>query len=97
MQLIIIIYLYLRLKEQKQRLEDVIKKEMLGCRHHYLRVRFPESWKLYAQTGFKYSSNMGWGSGCQGFRAGTCLPYYPLKEYSLLEIPFQLMDTNPID
>jgi hypothetical protein len=39
---------------------------------------------------------MGWGSCFQGFRAGTCLPYQPLGEYTLLEIPFQLMDTNPI-
>jgi len=84
------------LKEQKQRLEDVIQEEILGCRHHYLRVRFPDSWKIYAQAGFKYSSNMGWGSGFQGFRAGTCLPYQPLRKYSLWEIPFQLMDTNPI-
>jgi len=84
------------LKEQKQRLEEVIKEEISGCRHHYLRVRFPDSWKIYAQAGFKYSSNMGWGSGFQGFRAGTCLPYQPLEEYPLLEIPFQLMDMNPI-
>lgn len=84
------------LKEQKQRLEDVIQEEISGCRHHYLRVRFTDSWKIYAQAGFKYSSNMGWGSGFQGFRAGTCLPYQPLREYPLLEIPFQLMDMNPI-
>ena len=84
------------LKEQKQRLEEVIQEEISGCRHHYLRVRYPESWKIYAQAGFKYSSNMGWGSGFQGFRAGTCLPYQPVRGYSLLEIPFQLMDMNPI-
>ena len=84
------------LKEQKRRLEDVIQKQISGCRHHYLRVRFPDSWKIYAQAGFNYSSNMGWGSGFQGFRAGTCLPYQPVREHSLLEIPFQLMDTNPI-
>ena len=82
--------------EQKKRLEDVIQEEISGCRHHYLRVRFPDSWKIYSQAGFKYSSNMGWGSALQGFRAGTCLPYQPLREYSLLEIPFQLMDMNPI-
>lgn len=81
------------LMEQKQRLEDVIQEKILGCRHHFLRVRFPESWKLYAQAGFKYSSNMGWGSGFNGFRAGTCIPFKPLeREYSLWEIPFQLMD-----
>lgn len=84
------------LKEQKQRLEEIIKEEIFGCRHHYLRVRFPDSWKIYSQAGFKYSSNMGWGSGFQGFRAGTCMPYHPLREHFLLEIPFQLMDTNPI-
>ncbi|MDL1967373.1 MAG: polysaccharide deacetylase family protein [Deltaproteobacteria bacterium] len=84
------------LKKQRQRLEDVIQKEISGCRHHYLRVRFPDSWEIYAQAGFNYSSNMGWGSGFQGFRAGTCLPYQPIREHSLLEVPFQLMDTNPI-
>lgn len=84
------------LKEQKQRLEDVIREEISGCRHHYLRVRYPDSWKIYDQAGFKYSSNMGWGSGSQGFRAGTCVPYHPLGEYPLLEIPFQLMDMNSI-
>lgn len=84
------------LKEQKQRLEDVIREDISGCRHHYLRVRYPESWKIYAKAGFRYSSNMGWGSGFQGFRAGTCLPYQPLREHSFLEIPFQLMDTNPV-
>jgi peptidoglycan/xylan/chitin deacetylase (PgdA/CDA1 family) len=83
------------LKEQKQRLEDVIREKITGCRHHYLRVRFPESWKIYAGAGLKYSSNMGWGEGFQGFRAGTCLPYQPLREHSLGEIPLLLMDRNP--
>lgn len=83
------------IKDQKHRLEDVIQNKVSGCRHHFLRVRFPESWGIYAQTGFKYSSNMGWGAGFQGFRAGTCLPYQPLTNYSFLEIPFQLMDVNP--
>ena len=83
------------LKKQKQRLEDVIREKIAGCRHHYLRVIFPDSWIIYAQAGIKYSSNMGWGSGFQGFRSGTCFPYNPLKDQSLLEIPFQLMDRNP--
>ena len=84
------------LKTQKHRLEDVIGAEILGCRHHYLRVRFPDSWEIYTQAGLNYSSNMGWGSGFQGFRAGTCWPYQPIRDQFFLEIPFQLMDTNPI-
>jgi peptidoglycan/xylan/chitin deacetylase (PgdA/CDA1 family) len=87
----------LSLKEQKQRLENTIQAGVIGCRHHYLRVRFPQSWKLYARAGFDYSSNMGWGGGFNGFRAGTCFPFQPLKsEYSLWEIPVQLADWNPI-
>jgi len=79
------------LKKQKERLEEVIQAQATGCRQHYLRVRFPQSWALYAQAGFNYSSNLGWGAGFNGFRAGTCFPFQPLKEEcSLWEIPFQM-------
>jgi len=88
------------LKEQKHRLEDILEDEILGCRHHYLRVRFPGSWLLYKRAGFKYGSNMGWDSGFDGFRAGTCFPYQPIKnsnKLELWEIPFQLMDSSTIE
>ena len=80
------------LRKQKMNLENAIDEEIFGCRQHYLRVRFPESWKLYEKAGFLYSTNMAWGGGKQGFRAGTCFPYKPLKYGKLIEIPFQLMD-----
>lgn len=85
------------LKKQKNYLEDAFGDEVIGCRHHFLRVRFPASWELYAKTGFKYSSNMGWDCGFNGFRAGVCLPYKPLQDDELLEIPFQLMDSSSIE
>lgn len=89
------------LKEQKKYLEDILGKEIIGCRHHWLKVRFPESWSLYRDTGLKYSSNMGWDMGFNGFRAGTCIPYNPLSinsnsKVDFLEIPFQLMDAQQI-
>lgn len=95
-------HLYLNyLKKQKAYLEDALGKEIIGCRHHFLRVRFPQSWDLYAKAGFKYSSNVGWGQGYNGFRAGTCLPYIPSDvdgtgQISLCEIPLQLMDRSSI-
>ena len=90
------------LKEQKRRLEDALNDEVFGCRHHFLRVRYPESWLLYEKTGFKYSSNVGWDAGENGFRAGTCLPYQPSygknnEKIELWEIPFQLMDSKKIE
>lgn len=84
------------LKKQKAYLEDALGKEIIGCRHHFLRVRFPQSWDLYAKAGFKYSSNMGWGQGFNGFRAGFCLPYKPIEDGKLFEIPFQMMDSASI-
>lgn len=89
------------LRAQKNNLEDIIGKSIIGCRQHYLNVRLPESWILYEESGIKYSSNMGW-SDFNGFRAGTCIPYNPLDFYctneksSFLEIPFQFMDDHMI-
>jgi peptidoglycan/xylan/chitin deacetylase (PgdA/CDA1 family) len=89
------------LKEQKNNLEKALGKNISGCRQHFLRVRFPESWEMYEDAGFAYSTNMAWGAGNQGFRAGTCFPYRPFKGGSLIEIPFQLMDMaiieNPVE
>ena len=84
------------LKKQKNYLQNVLGKEVIGCRHHFLRVRFPQSWDLYDKAGFKYSSNMGWDCGFNGFRAGTCLLYKPTRCKELIEIPFQLMDSSSI-
>lgn len=90
------------LKEQKRHLEEILNDEVLGCRHHFLRVRYPKSWLIYEKAGFKYCSNVGWDSGENGFRAGTCFPYQPIcgennEKIELWEIPFQLMDSNKIE
>ncbi len=85
------------LRKQKMNLEDALGKKISGCRQHFLRVRFPESWELYEDAGFAYSTNMAWGGGGQGFRAGTCFPYRPLAGRALMEIPFQLMDMASIE
>jgi peptidoglycan/xylan/chitin deacetylase (PgdA/CDA1 family) len=89
------------LKKQKDRLEQIIGEEIIGCRHHWLRVRLPKSWCLYRTAGLKYSSNVGWDLGYNGFRAGTSIPYWPLfsdrhENNRLLEIPFHLIDSSDI-
>lgn len=85
------------LVEQRERLEDAAGIQVNGTRHHYLRSRFPESWSLYTEAGFSYSSNLAWGRGHQGFRGGTSVPFFPIvngKRLPLVEIPFQLMDSS---
>lgn len=82
------------LRAQKMRLEDAMGSELFGIRNHYLRVRFPESWCLHAESGFRYSSNMGWPDDLGGFRAGTCWPYRPIRRHDFWEVPFQMMDVE---
>ena len=84
------------LREQKESLEDTLGKEVSGCRQHLLRFVLPNSWAAYSEVGFKYSSNVGFGGGVNGFRAGTCIPYYPITPGGILEVPFQLMDSAGI-
>ena len=78
---------------QRKRLEDCTGSAVRGCRHHYLRVTFPKSWRIYREAGFIYSSNMGW-SEYNGFRAGTSWPYQPNEGGGLWEIPFHIMDNS---
>ncbi|MHA1428085.1 MAG: polysaccharide deacetylase family protein [Candidatus Helarchaeota archaeon] len=90
---------YLNLKEiksQKERLEKIIKKEVIGYRNHFMRFKVPTTWELLKTAGFKYDTTFGYPD-CVGFRNGIC---YPFKPYNLntdqyidiLEVPLTIMD-----
>lgn len=86
------------IKREKKRLENVLGKDVLGFRNHYLRFKTPESWELLAEAGFKYDSTFGYYD-CVGFRNGMCHPFIPYnlktgKEIDILEIPLCVMDTT---
>lgn len=83
------------LKKQKERLEDVIKTNVIGYRNHYLRFKVPTTWQLLKNTGFKYDATFGYFD-CVGFRNGTCHPFKPYNlntnQYiDILEIPITVM------
>jgi peptidoglycan/xylan/chitin deacetylase (PgdA/CDA1 family) len=86
------------IKKKKQKLEKVLKKEVIGYRNHYLRFKTPQTWELLAEAGFIYDTTFGYHD-CTGFRNGMCHPFTPYnlntgKAINILEIPLTIMDTT---
>jgi len=81
---------------EKQRLESVLGRPVIGYRNHYLRFRVPETWEHLSRTGFSYDATFGYAD-CVGFRNGMCHPFRPYNlqtghEIDILEIPLAVMD-----
>ncbi len=78
-------------------LSNIVGKEIVKSRQHYLYLRFPKTYRNLIQNGIKEDYSMGYPYK-PGFRAGTATPF---KFYDLLEekvtdlkiIPFQVMDS----
>ena len=86
------------IKKEKERLEKVLGKKVIGYRNHNLRFKVPDTWALLENAGFKYDTTFGY-AGCAGFRNGMCQPFKPFnlntnKEIDILEIPLTIMDVT---
>ena len=92
-------YAYNNLEEilrEKNRLEKVLGKKVIGYRNHFLRFQVPDTWEKLATAGFGYDTTLGY-SDMVGFRNGMCHPYLPYnlhtdREVNILEIPMAIMD-----
>jgi peptidoglycan/xylan/chitin deacetylase (PgdA/CDA1 family) len=89
------------IKREKNRIEKVLGKKVIGYRNHYLRFKIPETWKLLAEAGFKYDTTFGYNDMI-GFRNGLCHPFKPFdvkanRTIDLLEIPLVIEDTALIN
>ena len=81
---------------EKQRLEQVLGRKVMGYRNHYLRFEVPGSWEKLEKAGFRYDTTLGYSERV-GFRNGICHPFRPYnlntdREVSILEIPLAIMD-----
>ena len=86
------------IKKQKERLENVIGKKVIGYRNHLLKFKVPTTWELLKEAGFKYDTTFGYND-CVGFRNGMCHPFKPFNlntnDYiDILEIPLTIMDST---
>jgi peptidoglycan/xylan/chitin deacetylase (PgdA/CDA1 family) len=86
------------LKRERDRLEKVLGRKVIGYRNHFLRFSVPDTWELLKEAGFKYDATYG-HPYCVGFRNGMCHPFKPFnlnknKEIDILEFPLTIMDTT---
>jgi hypothetical protein len=80
------------------RLKKITGSEVKKSRQHFLRLKFPRTYRRLINSGILEDYTMGYASQT-GFRAGICTPYffYDLKKEevtSLNIIPFQIMDVT---
>jgi hypothetical protein len=88
-------------KKEKKRLEEITGKKVTKSRFHYLRLKFPDSYQNLLAEGITDDFSLGYSS-MNGFRAGTCNPFYfydlEKEEKTLLRLhPFIFMDSAMID
>jgi hypothetical protein len=84
-----------KLREEVALCRRALQQQTIGGRQHYLRWS-PETWAHWEQCGLAYDSTVGYADRI-GFRAGTCVPYFPWlwnenRRAALLEIPLIMMD-----
>lgn len=89
------------IKGEKNRLESVLGKPVIGYRNHYLRFQVPETWELLEKCGFRYDTTYGY-SNAIGFRNGMCHPFRPYntrrREWmELCELPLHVMECALFD
>jgi hypothetical protein len=85
-----------RLRKEIQRLDLILGQSTRLSRFHYLRIRFPGSYKYLAEAGIMEDYSMGY-SDEPGFRAGISRPFrfYNLADDNssdLIITPFGFMD-----
>jgi peptidoglycan/xylan/chitin deacetylase (PgdA/CDA1 family) len=88
----------MELKKEKEILEKVTGRRMMGIRMHYLRFSVPYTWRILSELGFKYDTTFGYAD-MPGFRNSVCYPFNPYdlilnKELDILEIPLTIMDSS---
>ncbi len=63
-----------KIEIEKKRLEDIIEKKITSARCHFLRVKFPETYRAFISAGITDDYTMIYASQ-SGFRTGLCTPF----------------------
>ncbi|PIF06333.1 MAG: hypothetical protein CSA36_02265 [Draconibacterium sp.] len=85
-------------KEEVKRLQKITGLEIIKSRQHFLRLRFPKTYRRLLKAGILEDYTMGYPNQT-GFRAGICSPFnfYDLEKdvpTNLVILPFQAMDVT---
>lgn len=87
-----------KLKIEIERLSKVLGKTIEKSRQHYLKLKFPETYRNLLANGIKEDHTMAYADET-GFRAGTCTPFYWFdleanQATDLKVVPFCAMDVS---
>ena len=63
-----------KIQIEKARLEEIIEKKITSVRCHFLRIKFPDTYRHFIDAGITDDYTMIYASQC-GFRTGLCMPY----------------------
>lgn len=82
--------------QEKDRLENIINKEVYSSRQHFLMLNIPNTYHILKGMGIKEDYSMGFAETL-GFRAGTCRPFlwFDLTKNEVSDLiihPFAYMD-----
>lgn len=78
------------LRQEKEALESVLGKNIIGVRQHYLRLKIPATWLYQRDVGFKYDSSFG-AHGLVEASEKWIRPFHPFDR-GFLVIPVTIMD-----
>lgn len=86
------------LAKEKKVLENIVQKEIVEGREHYLRFEVPKTWQIWEDNGFLLDSTCGYADQ-EGFRCGTgdtfsVFNILTRKKLALKERPLIFMDDN---
>ncbi|HLP52674.1 MAG TPA: polysaccharide deacetylase family protein [Chitinophagales bacterium] len=87
-----------RSRMEIERLEKIVNQPVVRNRFHYLRFKFPDTFKRLVNIGIKEDYSMGYASR-NGFRAGICTPFYyfDIRQNTVSDLkifPFAFMDST---
>lgn len=85
-----------QLKEEKKRLETIVKKDIHFSRQHFLKLNIPNTYRDLIQLGFTDDYSSGYADAV-GFRLGTsnAIPFFDLLRNEITNLtlhPFAYMD-----
>ena len=82
-----------RLTGERNSLEDLVGERVEGCRQHFLRFEWPETWRCQAEARLGYDASLGYHD-LDGYRAGFSFPFRPFdgEPLPLLALPLIVMD-----
>jgi hypothetical protein len=63
-----------KIEIEKTRLEDIIEKKVTSARCHFLRIKFPNTYRQFINVGITDDYTMIYASQ-SGYRTGLCVPY----------------------